>query len=321
MQAPDLEAPESVTLDLFERRIPKRPYATDNFGQGMYRMSPQEALKHREIQINPPSVRFWLTFDIDREDAAGAWDLSGLPEPAWTAQNRGNGHAHTVYGIEAPVLLDNPERQKPVRYLAAIESAYREALGADLSYGGPTTKNPHHSHWRTYWGQHGIYGLHELAEYVDLSRHKPRQGFNVDEVGLGRNCTLFEYVRQFAYRNLRYYVRDPRAYPQWHKAIEAEAMSRNGDFKDPLPHPDVRHVAKSIAGWTWRKFDLEGSDRRFSQKQANRGSRKGQSRREQVMPMVLEMKAQGIKQQDIATALGLNKGTVSRWISKEVAKP
>jgi len=284
-------------------------------------MSPKEALKQRHIQINPPSVRFWLAFDIDRRDAAGAWDQADLPEPAWTAQNPENGHAHSVWGIEAPVLLDKPDRQKPVRYLAAIEQALKHKLGADVAYGGPTTKNPTHSHWRTFWGRFGVYGLDELADYVDLDRYKPHRGVNLDEVGLGRNCTLFEHVRQYAYRNLRFYNHDPRAFNQWHRAIFAEAQRRNFDFPEPLPTVEVGHVAKSIAGWTWRKFDVAASDRRFSEKQARRGKASGQKRRnasqerrERLMPLVATMARQGHSQQVIADTLGIGQKTVSRWL-------
>ena len=314
-------APERVDADLFEQRIPKRPYATDELGPGLRRMSPKQALERQHIQINPPSVRFWLAFDIDRKDGAGAWYNADLPEPLWTAQNPKNGHAHSVWGIEAPVVMDEPDRQKPVRYLAAIESAYRAALDADPAYAGLLTKNPRHAHWRTFWGQRGIYGLHELAEYVDLQRHRPRRGVDVSEVGLGRNCTLFDHVRQFAYENLRHYRRDTRSFPSWWRAVEHEAISRNDGFPEPLPIMEVQHVAKSIAKWTWQRFDVEASDRKFKEKQARRGSRKGQKRREQMLPRVLEMRAQGISQQDIATALGLNKGTVSRWVNSRVAKP
>ena len=106
-------APSGSSLDLFPRRIPRRPFATDCPGPGLHRMSPQEAIKRRHLQVNPPNLRFWLLFDIDKPDAAVAWDDAGLPEPAWTSQNVSNGHAHSAWGIEAPVLLDKPERQNP----------------------------------------------------------------------------------------------------------------------------------------------------------------------------------------------------------------
>ena len=316
-----IDAPKG-TYDLFERRIPNRPYAADELGPGLRRMSPEQALKCRHLQINPPSIRFWLAFDIDDQSGAMAWDEAGLPEPAWTAQNPSNGHAHSVWGIEAPVLLDKPDRQKPVRYLAAIESAYRASLGADPAYGGLLTKNPLSSHWRTYWGQYGVYGLDELAEYVDLDRHKPKRGIDVEESGLGRNVTLFDHVRHYAYRNLRHYIQTPTAFRYWQRVVHGEAMSRNGDFPVPLPTSEVWHVAKSIAGWTWKKFDVQASDRRWRDRQSRRGSRKGQSKRDQLMPIVMEMRAKGMSQRSIGEEIGVSAMTVSNWLrTPDVKKP
>jgi hypothetical protein len=228
-----------------------------------------------------------------------------------------NGHAHCVWGIEAPVLLDKPDRQKPVRYLAAVESAYRAALDADPSYGGLLTKNPCHGHWRTYWGRYGIYGLHELADYVDLERHKPRRGVDVEETGLGRNVSLFDHVRYYAYRNVRHYQGLPDAFRQWQRIVHGEARCRNGDFPIPLPSAEVWHVAKSIANWTWNRFDVTASDKRFSERQSVRGMRKGKKKREQVMPTVLEMREKGVSQRQIAYQIGVNPQTIVNWLKKE----
>ena len=53
-----------------------------------------------------------------------AWELAELPPPSWVAINRENAHAHLVYGLSAPVLVDHMSaRDAPMRYLAAIESA------------------------------------------------------------------------------------------------------------------------------------------------------------------------------------------------------
>ena len=46
------------------------------------------AIRKRYIQANPPWLRSWLIFDIDRGGAALAWDDAYLPEPFWTSQMR-----------------------------------------------------------------------------------------------------------------------------------------------------------------------------------------------------------------------------------------
>ncbi|WP_418015396.1 replication initiation protein [Photobacterium damselae] len=41
----------------------------------------------------------------------------------------------------------------PIKYAAAVQSAFRARLKADTGYAGLLTKNPLHNHWKTvYWG-------------------------------------------------------------------------------------------------------------------------------------------------------------------------
>lgn len=69
--------------------------------------------------------------------ATSAWEGANLPPPSWAATNRENAHAHLVWGLRAPVLVDSPDmRQAPLRYLCAVEAAFREKLQADQGYGG-----------------------------------------------------------------------------------------------------------------------------------------------------------------------------------------
>lgn len=316
--------PPEATLDLFERRIPHRPYATDHLGPGLRRMSPQQALRHRHLEVNPPSVRFWLLFDIDQPMGAMSWDFAGLPEPAWTAQNTSNGHAHVAWGLEAPVLLDKPARQKPVRYLAAVESAYRAAMDADPSYGGLLTKNPLSPHWRTYWGQYGIYGLDELAEYVDLERHKPRRGVDPEEVGLGRNVALFDWLRLWAYQSVRHYkAQGPRMEPWFEKACADAAQHRNGDFPNPLHEVEVHHTAKSVARWVWKRFSLEGFKRVQSARGRKGGVASGESKKNRSQRLteahrgtIESMLRDGYSQKAIGAHIGVTQQTISNWIKR-----
>ena len=153
-------------LELFTRNLPKRPYAVDQLGDRLLITSPSRALRRRHIQANSPWMRVFAVFDIDRPGAALAWEDTDLPSPLWTAENRENGHAHSAWCLAAPVMLGQHDRQTPMRYLCAVESAMRERLGADRAYGGLITKNPAHGHWRTLWGPEHRYTLGELAEYL-----------------------------------------------------------------------------------------------------------------------------------------------------------
>jgi hypothetical protein len=258
--------------DLFaSSRWPKKPYCTDNLEAGLSIRSYASAIKRRYIQANPPHMRVWNLYDIDRPGGGLAWDEANLPPPSWATVNRANGHAHLAYGLTAPVLTASMEaRQAPLRYLAAVEGCFRAALGGDDGFSGLITKNPQHPHWWTLKGPQLSYDLGELAEYVDLAKFKPRQGAKVAEIGLGRNVTAFDFLRLWAYREVRKYKGQPQGFVTWQNAVYQRCLSRNGDFATPMMSRECWHIAKSVAQWVWKRFDIEASDARFSKLQAHR---------------------------------------------------
>ena len=308
-------------LDLFTdvSRWPAKPYCSDDKTARMIR-SLDHALRQPYIQANPPHLRVWSIFDVDREGAALAWEDANLPPPAWSACNTENGHAHLVWGLSVPVLVDSPDmRQKPLKYLCAVEAAFRAALDADSGYTGLITKNPAFPAWRVLRGPRLSFDLSELAEYVDLERFAPKR--KPEEVGLGRNVTLFDAARHYAYRTIRGYkqARTQCAYVYWQKDVYDKAMSRNGDFPNPLHHREVYHVARSVAKWMWRKFDIAASDERFSKVQAHRGKQGGLAKgvaNEDKRASARLMKAAGHSVAVIAVQLGVHRDTVYSWLSE-----
>lgn len=305
-------------LDLFHdtSRWPHNPFCSDDKTARHIR-SLAHAIKRPYIQANPPHLRVWSIFDIDREGGALAWDDARLPPPAWSACNVENGHAHLVWGLTAPVLVDSPDlRQQPLRYLCAVEAAFREKLQADRSYAGLMTKNPAFPLWRVLRGPRMTFELGELADYVDLPKFAPKR--KPEEVGLGRNVTLFDAVRHYAYREVKGYKRAQQcAYVYWQKDIYDQAMNRNGDFMQPLGHREVYHVAKSVAKWTWHKFDIQASDARFSRLQAHRGKLGGLAKgaaNEDKRASARLMNQAGYESKKIASCLDVPLKTVISWI-------
>jgi hypothetical protein len=265
LDQPDLFAPD---------RWPRRPYCTDAFEDGVRIRSLKQALTKCYIQANPPHLRVWSIYDIDRPGGGLAWEDTNLPPPSWATVNKANGHAHLVYGLRAPVLTVSMEaRQAPLRYLNAVESAFRAKLGGDDGYTGLITKNPTHPLWHTLRGPELAYELGDLAEWVDLDRFKAKQGVKVGEVGLGRNVTVFDFVRLWAYKKVREYKGQQGGFVHWQKAVYDRCMARNADFGRPLDSRETYHIARSVAKWTWSRFDLKKSDAKFSKLQTFRGSK------------------------------------------------
>jgi hypothetical protein len=270
LDQPDLFAPE---------RWPRRPYCTDAFEDGVRIRSLKQALTKCYIQANPPHMRVWSMYDIDRPGGGMAWEDENLPPPSWATINKTNGHAHLVYGLRAPVLTVSMEaRQAPLRYLNAVESAFRAKLRGDDGYSGLITKNPSHPLWHTLRGPELAYELGDLAEWVDLDRFKAKQGVKVAEVGLGRNVTVFDFVRTWAYKKVREYKGQQGGFVHWQKAVYDRCMARNADFGQPMDSREAYHIAKSVAKWTWSRFDVEKSDAKFSKLQAFRAAQGNKAR-------------------------------------------
>jgi len=297
-------------------RWPHKPYCSDNLEFGVSVRSLKTALTKPYVQANPPHLRVWSIHDLDRPFAATAWEDCNLPPPSWAAVNKQNGHAHLVWGLSAPVLLEAEDaRRAPMRYLVAIEHAFREKLQADCGYSGLITKNPKHPLWHTLYGPQAFFELGELAEYVDLPKHVQKR--KPEEIGLGRNVTLFDWLRQWSYRHVRKF----RNFVLWQSECYDKALSRNGDFLYPLHASECHHIAKSVAKWTWNRFDAAASEERFKALQAYRGKKggkaSGQSRlaaSENKQASARLMAAQGMSTRTIGEELGVNHGTVARWL-------
>ncbi len=313
---------EQFDLGLFggPERLPRRPYCADDLAHGVRVRGLAQALTKPYIQANPPWMRVWMMLDVDHSDAALRWERAGLAAPSFMTRNRQNGHAHVVYGLAAPVLTNSPDaRQAPLRYLCSIEHAYRAALEADPGFSGLITKNPLHPLWETLRGPEGFYTLGQLAAFVDLPKHMPKR--KPEEVGLGRNVTVFDWLRLHAYRHIRTYKGDVRNFVLWQSHLNLKGLERNGEFAHPMDPKEVWHIAKSVARWTWRRFDLAASDARFSSLQATRGRAggiaSGEARAaasEDRRASARLMRARGMTQAAIAAALGVHVNSVANWL-------
>lgn len=138
---------------------------------------------------------------------------------------------------------------KPLRYAAAVENALRKKLEADAGYSGLICKNPNHGHWKIAVWQPSLYTLDWLADSLDLSAANDKE--IVADYGLGRNCTLFDKTRKWAYRAIR---QGWPEYEQWLQACYERARVYNLQFPVPLDDKEVTGISKSIAKWTMGKF-------------------------------------------------------------------
>lgn len=230
-------------LDRFVEHLPKHPYCSDDLTYGCRPRVRQSALKHRYIALNQ-ILRFYLVFDLDYPGAVLAPYDTRLPPPTLMTENRDNRHAHLLYELQEPVTQSENGRLKPIRFAAAVEARMALRLQADLQYAGLLTKNALSAAWEVMTCDHQ-YTLAELADYVDLPS---RVREHVPIIGLGRNCAVFDFVRQWSYRNVGQYA----AREAWANAVLEQAEIAN-QFPVPLPVSEVASIARSITKWTWQR--------------------------------------------------------------------
>lgn len=303
----------SALRKLIESTAPHRPWCGEAKHAAKVRPL-STAIELPYLQLNPPSLAVWLQFDIDRPDAAHAWEDARLPAPTYVAINKENGHAQYGYALAAPVCTADAARKKPLLYLAALEYAYNRRLSADLAFNGPLAKNPIHPMW-TVWqpANDATYELTELAEYVQLpSIAEVRQGrIDTDYAMLGRNCLLFEQLRMVCYKDVKRFWR-PGGFEHFRGYTLDLCQVLNAQFTPPLPFGEIKSIARSVAKWIWDKF----SPADFRAIQATRGRRKGASTRDALLPDVLRMHREGKSQREIASAIGESQQTVGNWLRR-----
>ena len=314
-------------------QLPYKPYCYFSNGykkskKKLVILPREQALRQRNIQLNPPHQIVFLTFDLDygiRDNLIWKIDntefkyLSCFPPPMWILMNPKNGHAHLIYVLKTPVHRGKNARKKPLKYLEAIYQAMCEALGADPSYNGLTSKNPWCGHWKEIsMSEYSPrpYELDELAQFVGLDRwdyvetaeerkKQRRLKKKVDEAraSLGRNCATFEEVRLWSYSTVRSYWKKTPA--EWLEAVRYKCSEVNAKFSRRMAQKEVMQIAKSIARWTWEKMTPDG----FRTYQNYSGKKRDNKKKEEGLAMLKD----GCQVKEVSKRLGVCERTVYNW--------
>lgn len=248
---------QTVTEPMWDQLwLPIYPLVSDDLRHGIYRQVRDEALNRRYIEANPNAISNLLVVDVDKPDsvlrsvstAAGA----GHPMPTAIVENPTNGHCHSVWALAQPITRTEYGRRKPLAYAAAVVEGLRAALEGDRGYSGLMTKNPLNGAWIAHWMHDELYTLDELTWHLGDNMPGPnwRRTKRAHQVGLGRNCTLFNAVSVWVRRELRHWFGNPAGLGA---AIEAECAVRNAEFPEPLQAAEVLCIARSITRWVLTK--------------------------------------------------------------------
>lgn len=250
------------------KNLPKTPYCSDDLNYGLKINRLGKALEKRYLQINNPAVQHSLIFDLDIDNCFYNFEKNNAPAPNIIIKNPKNGRCHYIYQLEKGIYKNQYASLKATKYAASIEAGLCNKLEADLQYVGLVAKNPYNSYWQTEIVQDNLYDLNYLADFVDLTKSKERQ----NNYGLGRNCNLFDDLRNLAYRKKREYD----DYEQFfnYLYVTAVQINNNCNANNLLPGSEIKSISRSISKWCFKYFDVEKSDLEFSELQSYRRSLK-----------------------------------------------
>lgn len=233
----------------FIEALPEKVRSAEFKDEGTRFRKREKALAYRYVELNQLYKKF-IALDIDAPGSAYRWDERGLPPPSIIVINPENTHCHYLYELRTPVYYTEEARRAPQKYYEATDIALTNLLGADLGFTGHLVKNPTHPSWRRIYHQ-VRYDLEDFQEYgVDLKANKRKLA--LCDSGIGRNTTLFDTLRHWAYAE----VRNHAFHAAFQASVDSKALTINEHFIDHLngvlPAKEVLSTAKSVGKWTWK---------------------------------------------------------------------
>ncbi len=236
-------------IDRFIESLPDKVRCTDSFENGTKHRKKVDALTYPYIEHNQLYKKY-IVIDIDTPASAFLWEDFRLPAPTFTVINPKNTHCHYLWALKTPVIYTEAGRRAPQRYYENTDSAITRLLpGADPAYVGKFTKNPLSPFWKTIHHK-AEYDLSDFGEYLDITPIRKQTNLVWD--AQGRNCTLFNNTRFWAYAKVKTFL----DYYAFQQAVENKAYEINAQFislsnNGSLNYKEVLSTAKSIGKWTW----------------------------------------------------------------------
>lgn len=242
----------------FIKALPEKVRSAEYKDEGTRFRRREKALAYRYVELNQLYKKF-IALDIDKQGSAFLWDERGLPPPSIIVINPENTHCHYLYELKTPVYYTEEARRAPQKFYEATDIALTHILGADLGFTGHLVKNPTHPDWLRIYHQ-VRYDLEDFQEYgVDLRANKRKLALR--ESGIGRNTTLFDTLRHWAYAE----VKNHPSHAAFQASVDTKALTINGHFIDHLngvlPAKEVLSTAKSVGKWTWKHRNSIGSQK------------------------------------------------------------
>ena len=255
------------------------------------------------IEINPLNSYEWIVIDCDYEVP---YFKDMIVYPNYIVRNPDNNKAHLFFKVSAIHRNENSS-YKAQEYYHSIKIALTLLFKGDMGFTQKLCKNPLiDDFWRVDEIHAKEYELSELAEYCEFLPKYLSKAQNLEDMGLGRNCAIFENVRHKAYKLP---VND-----MLFDKINYMCQQENLLFNTPLFEQEIKHIAKSITKYVSsrnNKFWYQ----KLVERQKERGKKSGKKRsvksellQGRIIPLLYTNKTL----QAIADFIGTSLSTVKR---------
>lgn len=254
------EREEPDTAKEIYKRLPRQMLVTNSLEMGLHSEAKTTGVRRRYIQVNHANLTKMMVFDVDNPISVYDWKYLDVPLPNILVINPKNNHAHLIYLLSEQnyVCRSTNGRLKDIIQYETIYAQLCQKLNADSRYVQKIMKNPFFNGWNTVVLHQDTYTFEDFFRYVDKSTVTDKTGGSrrSEESYLreqeGRNCTIFEKTRYFAYASLKNFnngktTDDAQAF---YEAVAHYAATLNDVFDTPLGPREMAATVKSIVNWT-----------------------------------------------------------------------
>ena len=307
-----------------------------------YRLKKYIALKNEHIQPNHENMWKFIIIDDDVNSPDAYLDLP-VPRPNMVVINPESGHCQRWYFLANGVSRTSMSKRTIQDYYLKTLFKLTAIYHGDAAYNGNLARNPVHPKHICLYPRLKPYTLNELNSGMGISKSDYEKG-NLDQseaflriqeycrknkkmsdnMGAGRNCTIFDILRVKAYKiHCEYSTETDFANDL---QFEAQKINQNYFPNNLLPHNELKHISKSIARYCFtklrnRKFSLPLS---FIERQKVRGALGGQTRSSNyagARQKCFELYTQdsSLKMSEIAQACNVSERTIRNY-HKEIKK-
>ena len=315
------------------KRLPRQMLVSNDLKYGLQAEAKTTGVRRRYIQFNHSNVTKLMVFDVDNPVSLYDWKYLDVPRPNILVINPKNNHAHFIYLLNEENFVCRTENGK-LKNILIYESIYSQLcrlLNADHRFVQKIMKNPFYNGWNTQVLHEDTYTFEDFAKYVDIKALKNFSGgqaYRTDESwsreSEGRNCTVFERTRFYAYAVLRSFNNgatneDCR---NFYNAVKTYAQNINKTFDDVLSEREIAATVKSIANWTLMHFGATSEKKDFEKKDiwGDKSREKSletrRNKKEENIRRAVELKLLGKSVEEIMAELKRSRRMVEYYLSE-----